>query len=31
MDLGYAIYMEAYGVEHGIDTTANPGQQVPVY
>jgi hypothetical protein len=29
LDLGYAIYMETYGVKHGIDTSIN--HTVPVY
>ncbi len=29
LDVGYAIYMQAYGVEHGIDTT--PASSIRVY
>jgi len=29
LDIGYAIYMQAYGVEHGIDSTVS--SQIPVY
>ena len=29
LDLGYAIYMQAYGVQHGIDTSVS--HRVPVY
>jgi hypothetical protein len=31
MDLGYAIYMQVYGVQHGIDTTVASSRGVPVY
>ncbi len=30
-DLGYAIYMQAYGVQHGIDTTVSTSLRTPVY
>jgi hypothetical protein len=29
LDVGYAIYMQAYGVRHGIDTT--PASPIRVY
>ena len=29
LDIGYGIYMQAYGVQHGLDTTVS--QRVPVY
>jgi hypothetical protein len=28
LDVGYAIYMQAYGVQHGLDTTVT---RVPAY
>jgi hypothetical protein len=31
LDLGYAIYMQAYGVRHGIDVTTSSTRGVPVY
>ncbi len=31
MDIGYAVYMQLYGVQHGIDTTITSSQRVPVY
>ncbi len=31
MDIGYAVYMQAYGVQHGIDTTVHTSRNVPVY
>jgi hypothetical protein len=31
MDLGYAIYMQFYGVQHGIDTTVQTSRGVPLY
>ena len=29
VDAGYGIYLEAYGVQHGLDTTTSRG--IPVY
>ena len=31
LDLGYAIYMQAYGVTHGIEPRIGQQQRVPVY
>jgi hypothetical protein len=28
MDLGYAIYMQAYGVKHGLDAPLVPTERV---
>jgi hypothetical protein len=29
MDIGYGIYLQAYGVKHGLDS--NVGRRTPVY
>ncbi len=31
MDIGYAVYLQAYGIQHGIDPTITTSQRVPAY
>jgi hypothetical protein len=31
MDVGYAIYMQVYGVQHGIQPTVGTSAHIPVY
>lgn len=28
-DIGYGVYMQTYGIKHGIDTTIN--HHIPIY